>query len=151
MIYNSGHEKNHPSKALHLLHVLLRMIELGFDTPLSPDLNSCAENIDMNRIIQLETLIESHFMENLREEDFASILHLSTRQLERIVYNRYHCTLRQMIIEKRVQIAAQLLKDTDLNAEQIGIAVGYQSKSSFYKAFTQKYGMTPIAYRKENS
>ncbi|MBQ3507303.1 MAG: helix-turn-helix domain-containing protein [Clostridia bacterium] len=43
--------------------------------------------------------------------------------------------------------ACRLLKETELSVSEIGAEVGFESFSSFYKAFIAQTGHTPSAYR----
>lgn len=58
-------------------------------------------------------------------------------------------SLKSYIKEKRVMHAAELLKTTDYPVSNIGVLVGYDDKTSFYKAFKEIIGKTPSKYREE--
>jgi AraC family transcriptional activator of mtrCDE len=47
----------------------------------------------------------------------------------------------------RMRLAAQQLKNTNLSVEEIVRSVGYESRSSFVRAFRQAYGRDPSDYR----
>jgi AraC family transcriptional activator of mtrCDE len=49
--------------------------------------------------------------------------------------------------ETRLQLAARLLKGTELAIEQIASRVGLQSRSHFSQAFSDYYGVAPARYR----
>lgn len=51
----------------------------------------------------------------------------------------------------RIKAAQALLRDTDQMVLQIAYDVGFNSRSSFYTAFSKVTGQTPIAYRKSVS
>jgi len=104
---------------------------------------------DINRTAQLEHIINLLFMEDISAEEIADKLHVSSRHLSRIVKERYGITLRQVITDKRIATAENLLLTTGDSAENICDSVGFQSKSGFYKEFRKKNGMTPIVYRKK--
>ena len=48
----------------------------------------------------------------------------------------------------RLELAKQLLAEGNLSAAEISRLAGYASPNSFSKAFRQKFGFTPTAYRK---
>lgn len=50
--------------------------------------------------------------------------------------------------KKRIEAAQTLLRDTDKTALDIAYAVGFNARSSFYKAFRRWVGMSPGEYRK---
>ena len=50
-------------------------------------------------------------------------------------------------IDKRLEMAENLLLHSDLTIEKIAISVGFNSKVSFYREFTRKHQMTPAQFR----
>ena len=83
------------------------------------------------------------------EELLAKRLHVSKRQLGRILKEHYGMSFRQKLMHARMDRAALLLRTTDLSVCEIGEAVGYLSTPSFFKAFKSHHKITPEAYRKE--
>lgn len=51
------------------------------------------------------------------------------------------------VTRRRMEVAAKLLRETNLNAAEIGQRVGYKTASHFGHAFKQYVGKTPRAYR----
>ena len=76
-------------------------------------------------------------------------MHLSRKQICRIISREYGCTFSQLLQNKRLSNAVSLLKNTDMPIEQIAAATFGASSSYFYAVFRKKYGMTPLRYRKE--
>ncbi len=101
-----------------------------------------------NRQIQIEEYIFNHFGEQITEEDLAREMHLSKRQLSRVLRQLFGKSFRQMLIEARLNRAAQLLCDTDLSVEEIATQVGYTSLSGFYTAFRGHFSISVGAYRR---
>ena len=97
--------------------------------------------------LQLDSIINSCFCEDLTAADVAKMLYISERQLARTVQERYQTTLHKLMISKRVEAAAHLLTETVLPADTVGLQVGFRSKTCFYRAFRDVYGMTPNEYR----
>lgn len=50
--------------------------------------------------------------------------------------------------DRRIETAMGWLKETDMSVLDIAIAAGFNSRSTFYKAFWARAGQTPQAYRK---
>jgi AraC-like DNA-binding protein/quercetin dioxygenase-like cupin family protein len=57
-------------------------------------------------------------------------------------------TFQQSLRDIRLGKAAFFLRTSDASVERIIYQVGYESKAHFYKAFTGKYGVRPLLYRK---
>ena len=60
-------------------------------------------------------------------------------------------TPQQYITDLRMKKACKYLKDTTLNIETIALALGYQDKFYFSRAFKRYQRITPSEYRKVNS
>ena len=56
-------------------------------------------------------------------------------------------TFSRILLEKRMERAVILLKNTTLSIEETAAMVGYGDHSNFYKAFRDFYGTTPKEYR----
>ena len=54
----------------------------------------------------------------------------------------------QYLNDYRLQIAAQLLKETEDNILEIASATGFENLSYINRSFKKKYGLTPGQYRK---
>jgi len=67
-----------------------------------------------------------------------------------------HCdttglTFSAYVTEMRMEEAVKMLTSTDITVEEVFYACGYNTKSTFYRAFTKKYGCTPKEYRKNRT
>lgn len=84
-----------------------------------------------------------------RVEDLADIAAMSrstfTEQFTKSLGQPPH----EFLSNFRLRRAAQLLSTTTMSVEGVANRVGYQSRSSFSKAFKGRYGMDPAGYRKE--
>ena len=54
----------------------------------------------------------------------------------------------EILLEKRMERAVLLMKNTSLSIEEISALLGYSNHSNFYKAFKEYYQMTPREYLK---
>lgn len=55
----------------------------------------------------------------------------------------------EILLEKRMDRAVLLMKNTSLTIEEISVLLGYSNHSNFYKAFKEYYKMTPREYLKK--
>lgn len=142
-------EPNEINPVLPAMDVFRLLLSLcTFDAASRYDMKFTPNGGEIKRIAQLEDIIETQYMNALPMEDLARMLYISPRQLSRIVKRRYDATLHDIILKKRVQVAADLLLHTDRTVEEIGGVVGFRSRSCYYAAFKEEYGVTPLAYRK---
>lgn len=90
--------------------------------------------------------------ENYRTADLtrlAAELHVSLPYLSAAVHRATGRTFKELLLEKRLSKAAQLLRETRLTTQDIILAVGYENTSYFYRVFRDRFGVTPRDYRKE--
>ena len=106
---------------------------------------------DINQLAQLEQLINVYYSRNITLEEAAGKLFVSKSQLNRLVRQQYGMTFHRLISSRRLEAAARLLSETDFTAERISTLVGFRTKSCFYDAFIERYGVTPNGFRKMNS
>ena len=56
-------------------------------------------------------------------------------------------SLTEYINRKRVDMAIELLKSSDLSVDEISAKVGFYDRSTFYHVFSKITGKTPSDYR----
>lgn len=76
----------------------------------------------------------------------AEALGLSRRTLNRRLAERGTST-RELIAEVRLQVARQLLRDTDLTIADIAVTTCYSDVAAFSRAFSAGVGLSPAAWR----
>ena len=145
--------KNKPAfyPALHMSAILLDIALMQPEQKKSTVNIAPADSLiskDIQLINILEQLINMNDMQPIRIVGFAEQLHISPRQLERIVEKHYGKCLRRVIIEERLRNAEKFLLCSDMTVEKIALAVGFNSKTRFYREFYSKHQMTPTKYRK---
>ena len=90
--------------------------------------------------------------ENYRTADLTRLaveLHVSLPYLSAAVHRATGRTFKELLLEKRLSKAAQLLRETRLTTQDIILAVGYENTSYFYRVFRARFGVTPKDYRKK--
>lgn len=102
--------------------------------------------LDEKRTLLIEKFFDNYDMD-LTSDDLAKLLKISKRQLNRIMQNIYNTTFKQKLIDTRIEVAKELLKNSDLNIYEIAHKVGYTSAKCFSNIFTKKVGMTPTSFR----
>jgi len=85
--------------------------------------------------------------EDLNREVVARKMHTNYKYLTRDLKQATGLTFSAYVTEIRMQEATKLLLEGNLTVEEILFACGYQTKSTFYRAFSKKYGCTPLEYR----
>ena len=111
--------------------------------------DALVENTADNRRLRIEFYLHTHCAQPITEIDLAQHMHISKRQLSRILQQLYGSSFRKLLIDVRLSRAAQLLGTTELSVEEIAAQVGYHSVSGFYDAFRKKYGTSVGSYRQK--
>ncbi len=100
--------------------------------------------------IVIDHLINTRYTQNITLTTIAEALHLSTKQTSRIIRKKYRATLSELLNEKRLSVAALMLRKTDKPIAEIASHVFYRSENYFFRLFREKYGLSPLAYRKKH-
>jgi AraC-like DNA-binding protein/mannose-6-phosphate isomerase-like protein (cupin superfamily) len=79
--------------------------------------------------------------------ELAEKLHLPHYSLSKYIKKATNLTFKELLQEKRLGKAKELLESTDLSVTTIAEQVGYDNISYFYRIFKTKYGQTPKRYR----
>lgn len=72
---------------------------------------------------------------------------LSEAYISRMIKVRTGSTYTEYLELMRMRRAAELLRTTDKNVNDIALALGYETPNTFYKAFKRVYHVAPGAYR----
>ena len=107
------------------------------------------KNID--RLLKLDDIINMNFSQNFTNEEIAELLFISKRQLSRIVEKNYGEPLRKILLKRRLQGAAELLRSSDEGVEKIAASMGFTNKNTFFREFKKHYHCTPLGWRKKGS
>lgn len=92
--------------------------------------------------------VEEHYGENLSLEVLASYVHLHPAYLSKVFKENENQNLSGYITNVRMEKAAQLLQEPERKVHDVMEKVGYQKSQYFSKLFREKYGVTPVEYKK---
>ena len=83
-------------------------------------------------------------------EELAFLCHMSLSTFKRRFARIYSTSPNKWLLEKRMQRAAQLLKQSECKVSEIYFELGYENLSSFIQSFKQVHGVTPKQYQLSN-
>ena len=81
-------------------------------------------------------------------EAMARHFHFSASYISRCFKRYAGKTIRDILIDMRMELAEKMLRDTDIGICEIAEQVGYQDPSYFIEAFKAKRQVTPFRFRK---
>ena len=93
-------------------------------------------------------IIEEEYAGPLTLLMVAKRLCLSESRTSHAVHKACGMSFREMLIQKRLEVAKELLRYSEICVLDIALASGFEDMSHFHRLFRRRIGMTPIQYRK---
>lgn len=124
-----------------ILNILIDSMEVS--------LNNSDTTIE-NRIANIIKYMNEHFTEDLNLDRVAGMFYVSKSHLCYYFKNRMGTTILNYIKDLRLAHAAKLVVTTQIKSIDIGLECGYTSVSNFLRDFKKKYGVSPMAMRRQN-
>ena len=99
------------------------------------------------RVREVMHFIKNHLTEDIAVTDVAQALHLSPKQINRLLQKEFMLNCSEYIEKKKAERAKDLLAFTDMRLDEIATAIGYANSFSFSKFFKRVEGMPPGLFR----
>lgn len=93
-----------------------------------------------------QELITTHLDRSLDLEAIAGELHVSREHLSRVFTAQTGISPGAFATQERMHLAGRLLRDRNLNCKDIAARLGFESASSFARAFRTHYKVSPTQY-----
>ena len=108
------------------------------------------ENAAQNQMTLPEKIILyiTDHMEKISLADIGKAFSYHPTYISSLLHKETGQTFSQILLEKRMERAAIMLRNTALSIEEIAALIGYSDHSNFYKAFREFYGVTPRDFRR---
>ncbi len=101
---------------------------------------------------KIKTYIDLHFCDsNIRIQALAQKFNFSVQHFDRLFKKNQNISPKNYIVNKRVIKAQSLLKLTDKSVREISDECGFEDSLYFSRLFKKIMGMSPLAFRKNNS
>ncbi|WP_110685438.1 GlxA family transcriptional regulator [Salinicola aestuarinus] len=101
-------------------------------------------------LVDAVALMERHLEIPLSLTELAARVQLSPRQLQRHFLGELGTRARDYYLALRLDRARHLLEETDRDILSIGLGCGFQSASSFSRAYRRRFGHAPSAARRHD-
>lgn len=106
------------------------------------------DTVDYKKIAKCELLISTKLSEPFMGiEKLANKFNISSSKLKTDFKSVYGTSILQYNIDKKMQLALQLVQNTKMQIKQIAWEVGYDSPSKFTATFKKKHGKLPSEFR----
>ena len=106
-----------------------------------------SEGRQSKKLLTAAALMEANIREPISQEDLATYIGMSRRQLQRLFQHYLFCTPSKYYSKIRLQRARQLLRQTSNSIVAISVSTGFISSSHFSKAYREMYGHSPSSER----
>jgi YesN/AraC family two-component response regulator len=107
--------------------------------------------IDQTFISKITTYICEHIDKQISLSSVAEEFNISSNYLSKIFKEGTGINFSELVINKKFEKATELLiTNQKLKISEIAESLGYVNAAYFTQLFKQKYGMTPLQYRKQN-
>lgn len=99
------------------------------------------------RLLQARQAVEARFTNDFKAREIANLIGLSEFHFIRLYKAAFGVTLRQHVINLRLDFARLALESPAMSITDISFRSGYGNPSSFIHAFSKRFGLSPSAYR----
>lgn len=134
----------HEDITKNLLELLILFILRLAETKLILDANT--EN--NKQLEYIKSYIELYYSKEINLDDLAKMIYINKYQLVREFKKIYGATPINYLLNTKIRVSEDLLKNTNHTIEDIARIVGFNSPSYFTQIFKRRTGMSPRDYRK---
>ncbi len=101
-----------------------------------------------SQIDQILLYIRSNLEEDIKRTDIAAAVHLNPNYVSRLFKNEMGISPKEYIIREKMNLARQMVKNTNLRISMIAMKVGYTNFSHFTQVYKRMFdGVTPAEDR----
>ena len=99
----------------------------------------------------LYAVMETNYTYNLSLNEFAQLAHQSLATFKREFKRIFNRPPAQWLLQRRLDCAEVLLRSTEKSIADIAAESGFESNAHFSRTFNQKFGVSPLSYRKQGA
>lgn len=92
--------------------------------------------------------IDKHLHESITLQDVANAVHIHPNYLSEMLRKESNNTFLEIVTEKRMGMAKELIQFSEKPIQEVAISVGYTDRKYFTQLFKRFVGCTPTQYRK---
>ena len=104
-----------------------------------------------HQLLKIARYMRMHYGEELKNEDLAAQLHMEKTYFIKQFKQHFGIPPRKYLMTLRMECAADLIKNSDMNVSKIAELVGFKSIHHFSNAYKQYWGVGPSAYREKHT
>jgi len=97
--------------------------------------------------VRVQEYIDAHLGQELAVAELAALVGLSSAYFVRVFHATFGRTPHRFVLERRIEVAAELLRQREMPIAQVAYALGFSSQAHFTAVFRRHTGRTPGASR----
>lgn len=102
---------------------------------------------DSYNVQKTKQFLGTYYMQNISLKDISNKLGINPNYLSTVFHNESGMTFTQYLRGLRVRKATEMMRGGSLKIYEIAAKVGYENEASFYRAFREETGVSPIQYK----
>jgi len=131
----------------HLLLALLTQIDSDHTLQIAE--SKTVSNSYTSTFDKFLKLVETNYKQDETVQFYADQLNTSARNLNLICRSVFDKSVSEIIEDRKLIEAKQLIVSSDKTISEIGFEVGYNEKSYFTRVFSKREGITPTEFKKK--
>lgn len=120
--------------------IILKILQMSLDKEQATESNEFVKSV--------QQYLDDHYLEDINLDEYYNSLPFSKYYISRLFKTCMGITPINYIISKRMDLARELLNNTDKKIQDIANEVGYKDIYYFTKTFKKEIGVSPTKYRK---
>ncbi|HEU6447669.1 MAG TPA: AraC family transcriptional regulator [Verrucomicrobiae bacterium] len=146
--YLSGKEKpSEPLLRLKLKELIISILTSGKN----PALAAYFRQTGGSDAPSVSEIMEQNFRFNLSLDEYAKLCHRSLSSFKRDFEKQFAESPGKWLLQKRLDHSAALLRGSTMNVTEIAFESGFEDVSHFSRAFKERFGDSPAAYRERST
>jgi AraC family transcriptional regulator, exoenzyme S synthesis regulatory protein ExsA len=143
--YFSGREKpSEPLLRLKLKELIVSVLTSGKN----PGLAAYFRTIGGGDAPCVSEIMEANFRFHLALDEYARLCHRSRSSFKRDFQDHYGEAPGRWLLRKRLDYSAALLRGSKRNVTEVALESGFEDVSHFSRVFKDRFGASPVAYRR---
>ena len=99
--------------------------------------------------LELRKAVETNITNNVSQEELAFLCNMSVSTFKRHFTRIYGTSPSKWLLQKRMELAKELLLHYNEKPSEVYHKVGYENHSSFTQSFKQSFGITPKEFQRQ--
>ncbi|SFS04617.1 AraC family transcriptional regulator [Anaeromicropila populeti] len=102
-------------------------------------------------VLKIKELFDTKYQDNYTLHLLSAQFHVSKFTLTREFSKYIHSSPIDYLIQRRISVAQDLLRNTDLPVNEIALNIGIDNPTHFINLFKKRIGLTPLQYRNQKN